>query len=125
MRANSPNDGPLADFVAPADTPPCPLGGSTDVGDVSWVVPTVQVWGATYAIGTAFHTWQMVAQGKSPMAYKGMVHAAQIMAATGVDALLDDSLREAAWADLKKRTGPNGYICPLAADAEPPVAAMG
>jgi aminobenzoyl-glutamate utilization protein B len=118
-------DGVLADFVAPAETPPCPLGGSTDVGDVSWVVPTVQVWGANYAIGTPFHTWQMVAQGKSPMAYKGMVHAAQVMAATGVDALLDKNLRDAAWADLKNRTGPNGYICPLADDAEPPVAAMG
>jgi len=117
--------GPLADFVAPAETPATPLGGSTDVGDVSWVVPTVQVWGANYAIGTPFHTWQMVAQGKSPMAYKGMVHAAQTMAATGVDCLLDASLRERAWDDLKQRTGPNGYVCPLAADAEPPVAAMG
>jgi aminobenzoyl-glutamate utilization protein B len=117
--------GALADFVAPVDTPPMPLGGSTDVGDVSWVVPTVQVWGANYAIGTPFHTWQMVAQGKSPMAYKGMVHAAQVMAATGVDCLLDANLRDRAWADLKQRTGPAGYICPLAEDAEPPVAAMG
>ena len=88
-------------------------------------MPTVQVWGANHTIGTPFHTWQMVAQGKSPMAYKGMVHAAQAMAATGVDALLDAGLRDRAWADMKKPTGPNGYVCPLAADAEPPVAAMG
>lgn len=122
----APRDGgPLADFVAPADAPPSPLGGSTDVGDVSWVVPTVQLWGATYAIGTPFHTWQMVAQGKSPMAYKGMVHAAQVMAATGVDALLDPGLRDRAWADLKRAAGPNGYVCPLAPDARPPLAAMG
>jgi len=115
----------LGDFVPPFDVPPCQVGGSTDVGDVSWVVPTVQLWGANYAIGTPFHTWQMVAQGKSPMAYKGMAHAAQVMAATGVDCLLDDDLRARAWADLKRRTGPGGYVCPLAADAEPPVAAMG
>jgi len=118
-------DTPLADFVAPADTPPSPLGGSTDVGDVSWVVPTVQLWGANYAIGTPFHTWQMTAQGKSPMAYKGMVHAAHVMAATGVEALLDPDLRERAWAFLRKRTGPAGYQCPLSQDAEPPLAAMG
>jgi aminobenzoyl-glutamate utilization protein B len=114
----------VGDFIAPADTPPAPLGGSTDVGDVSWVVPTVQMWGANYAIGTPFHTWQMVAQGKSPLAYKGMIHAAQVMAAVGVDAIRDPDLIARAKADLKKRIGPKGYVCPLAADAEPPVAAM-
>jgi cytochrome c oxidase subunit 2 len=41
------------------------LVGSTDVGSVSWVVPTVQMRGATYAIGTPGHSWQLVAQGKA------------------------------------------------------------
>lgn len=117
-------DKPLADFVVPGDTPPTPLGGSTDVADVSWVVPTVQMWGAIYAIGTPFHSWQMVAQGKSAPALKGMVHAAQVMAATGVDVLTDPDLRARAWEDLKARVGTGGYVCPLAEDAEPPIAAM-
>ena len=55
---------PLADFIVPLDARRNPLIGSTDVGDVSWVVPTVQVHAPTVAIGTPFHTWQIVAQGR-------------------------------------------------------------
>ncbi|MGL4494920.1 MAG: M20 family metallopeptidase, partial [Beijerinckiaceae bacterium] len=60
----------LADFTTPADARRNPMIGSTDVGDVSWVVPTVQLHAPTVAIGTPFHTWQIVAQGKSPAAHK-------------------------------------------------------
>ena len=45
-------DVPLCDFIVPLDAKGAPMIGSTDVGDVSWVVPTVQARGATYAIGT-------------------------------------------------------------------------
>ena len=95
-----------------------------DVADVSWVVPTVQLMDATAAVGTQLHSWQMVAQGKSGPAAKGMIHAAQVMAMTGVDVVLDAGLRERAWADLRARGGAEGYICPLTADAVPPVKAM-
>ena len=101
-----------------------PLGGSTDVADVSWVVPTVQLWGANHAIGTQLHSWQVVAQGKSQPAIKGMVHAAAVMAATGADAMRDPDLRARAKEDLARRTGPAGYVCPLPESAEPPIAAM-
>ena len=115
---------PLADFVAP-DTAAMPsLSGSTDVADVSWVVPTVQMWGATQAIGTPFHSWQMVAQGKGSPAIKGMIHAATVMAMTAADLFGDAELRNRAWQDLRARTGPNGYVCPLPAGSEPPIAAM-
>lgn len=114
----------LADFVPPADAPAVPLGGSTDVADVSWVVPTVQLMDATSAIGTQLHSWQMTAQGKSAPSAKGMIHAAQVMAMTGVDVILDAGLRERAWADLRARGGAEGYICPLTAEAVPPVKAM-
>lgn len=114
----------LPDFVVGGDAPAADLPASTDVGDVSWVVPTVQMWGATMAIGTPFHSWQMVAQGKGGPALKGMTHAAMVMAATGADAVLDPDLIARAKADLAERVGPGGYVCPLAPDAEPPVAAM-
>ncbi|OWU73571.1 M20 family metallopeptidase [Marinibacterium profundimaris] len=114
----------LADFVAGAETPVRDLGGSTDVADVSWVVPTVQLMDATAAIGTQLHSWQMTAQGKSAPAAKGMIHAAQVMAMTGMDAVLDPDLRARAWADLRARGGAEGYVCPLTPDAEPPVRAM-
>lgn len=53
--------------------------GSTDVGDVSWQVPTGLIGVTTEAAGCALHTWQIVAQGKSPLAHKGMHYAAQIL----------------------------------------------
>lgn len=53
--------------------------GSTDVGDVSWQVPTGLISVATEATGCALHTWQIVAQGKSPLAHKGMHYAARIL----------------------------------------------
>jgi aminobenzoyl-glutamate utilization protein B len=120
-------------FGIPADmkTPLCdriiPLGangggtgiGSTDVGDVSWVVPTVQMRGATYAIGTPGHSWQLTAQGQSPLAKKGMVHAAKVMAATAMDAIRDPALLARAKADLAARTRDNPYICPLDPDVKP------
>lgn len=115
---------PLADFIVPADAPTIPMAGSTDVSDVSWVVPTIQLWGANHAIGTQLHSWQAVAQGKSQPAIKGMVHAAAVMAATGADAMLDADLRARAKEDLARRVGPAGYVCPLPDSAEPPIAEM-
>jgi aminobenzoyl-glutamate utilization protein B len=108
-----PTDRPLADFLVPLDARRNPQIGSTDVGDVSWVVPTVQVHAPTVAIGTPFHTWQVVAQGKTPAAHKAMVHAAKAMAGLGVKALLEPDLIAAAKADLKKRTARAPYVSPL------------
>jgi Metal-dependent amidase/aminoacylase/carboxypeptidase len=114
----------LAESILPSDAQPVGMSGSTDVADVSWVVPTVQLWGANYAIGTPFHSWQMTAQGKSSIAIKGMTHAATAMAATGVDVLLDKKLRENAWLDLKKSVGKKGYVSPLLNNARPPIKDM-
>jgi len=114
----------LGDFLVPDVVAAVDLPGSTDVGDVSWVVPTVQMWGANYAIGTPFHSWQMVAQGKGDAALKGMAHAAKVMAATGLEALQNPDLIARAKADLAERVGPEGYTSPLPADAQPPIGEM-
>ena len=95
--------------------------GSTDVGDVSWVVPTVQARGATYAIGTPGHSWQLTAQGKMPAAHKGMVHVAKVMAGTAIDAIQDETLVARAKADLAARTKETPYVCPLPAEIDPPI----
>ncbi|UTD27793.1 M20 family metallopeptidase [Bradyrhizobium sp. WD16] len=116
-----PTDRPLADFLVPLDARRNPLIGSTDVGDVSWVVPTVQVHAPTIAIGTPLHTWQVVAQGKSPAAHKAMVQVAKAMAGLGVKALTEPALIDAAKADLAKRTARTPYECPLPADVAPPL----
>jgi metal-dependent amidase/aminoacylase/carboxypeptidase family protein len=116
-----PTDRPLADFIVPLDAARNPLVGSTDVGDVSWVVPTVQVHAPTVAIGTPFHTWQVVAQGKMPAAHKAMVQAAKAMAQLGVKGLTDPNLIAAAKADLAKRTARTPYVCPLPDNVAPPL----
>jgi aminobenzoyl-glutamate utilization protein B len=116
-----PTDRPLADFLVPLDAKRNPLIGSTDVGDVSWVVPTVQVHAPTIAIGTPLHTWQVVAQGKSPHAHKAMVQAAKAMAGLGVKALNEPDLIAAAKADLDKRTARTPYVSPLPDNVAPPL----
>jgi aminobenzoyl-glutamate utilization protein B len=114
-------DNPLCDFIVPYGTKGAPMMGSTDVGDVSWVVPTVQARVATHAIGTPGHSWQITAQGKSGQAKKGMVHAAKVMAGVAVDALADPSLIARAKADHKARTDVTPYDCPLPTDVKPPI----
>jgi aminobenzoyl-glutamate utilization protein B len=116
-----PTERPLADFIVPLDAKRNPQIGSTDVGDVSWVVPTVQVHAPTVAIGTPFHTWQVVAQGKSPHAHKAMVQAAKAMAGLGVRALTEPDLIAAAKADLNKRTTRTPYVSPLPDSVAPPL----
>jgi aminobenzoyl-glutamate utilization protein B len=116
-----PTDRPLADFIVPLDAKRNPQIGSTDVGDVSWVVPTVQVHAPTVAIGTPFHTWQVVAQGKSPHAHKAMVQAAKAMAGLGVRALTEPDLIASAKTDLKKRTTRTPYVSPLPDSVAPPL----
>jgi aminobenzoyl-glutamate utilization protein B len=112
---------PLADQIIPLEAKGAQMVGSTDVGDVSWVVPTVQARGATYAIGTPGHSWQLTAQGKSPLAHKGMVHVAKVMAGVAVDALRDPALIQAAKADLAARTEVHPYVCPLPEGLSPPI----
>ena len=93
--------------------------GSTDVGDVSWVVPTVQARGATYAIGTPGHSWQLTAQGKMPAAHKGLVHVAKVMAGTAVDVIHDEALLARAKADHKARVGTQPVCLPAAGGPGP------
>jgi len=114
-------DKALCDVIVPLDSKGHGGVGSTDVGDVSWAVPTVQARGATYAIGTPGHSWQLTAQGKSGIAHKGLVHVAKIMAGTAVDAIQNPELLAAAKADHKARTDVHPYVCPLPADVNPPI----
>ena len=111
----------LCDFVAPLDRLSEGGEGSTDVGDVSWAVPTVQARVATCAIGTPFHTWQTVAQGKAPAAHKGMIYAAKAMAATACRLIEDQLLVAAARETHKDHLEETPYTCPIPDDVRPPV----
>jgi len=114
----------LAETVVTGDVKPVDMGGSTDVADVSWVVPTVSLWGANYAIGTPFHSWQMTAQGKSSIAIKGMTHAAMVMAATGSDLILNKTILDDAWSEHNKTIEKEGYMLPISFSASAPIKDM-
>jgi len=70
------------------------LSGSTDVGDVSKNIPTGQVGIACCSVGTPSHSWQLVAQGKSSMAMKGMKYAGEVLGRTAIDIFKDKNLFE-------------------------------
>jgi aminobenzoyl-glutamate utilization protein B len=114
---------PLTDAIQPpiAQRTGESMIGSTDVGDVSWVVPTVQASGATLAIGTPGHSWQWTAQGKMPAAHKGMVHVAKVMAGTALDLIEKPDLLAAARADLAARTEATPYKSPIPDEVAPPL----
>lgn len=109
---------PLMNFLAPI--PPISIrNGSTDVGDVSWVVPTGQIDCVCWAAGTAGHSWQATAQGKSSVAHKGMLLAAKVLASTGYSFLTNPSLVEQARENWLEELNGETYPNPLPADAKP------
>jgi aminobenzoyl-glutamate utilization protein B len=66
--------------------------GSTDVGDVSYVVPTVGVFTASWVPGTSAHSWQAVASGGTDIGIKGMLVASKTLAFTAIDLFTNPAL---------------------------------
>ena len=96
-------------------------GGSTDVADVSWAVPTGGVRTATWVPGTAAHSWHAVAAGGTPIGDKGMVVAAKTLAMTAIDVFTRPELIEAARTEHADRI-PEGWVYePLLGDRFPPL----
>lgn len=93
-------------------------GGSTDVGDVSWNVPTVGCRTATWVPGTSAHSWQAVACGGTEIGTKGMMVAAKTMALTAIDLFTDASLIIKAKEEFIKDRGDYKYQ-PLLGDRKP------
>jgi aminobenzoyl-glutamate utilization protein B len=114
---------PLCDTIFPPESGDGSFVGSTDVGTVSWVVPTVQMRCATYAIGTPGHSRQLVAQGKAPAAHKGLTHAAKVMAGTAVELIANPQLIERAKADHRERLDGKPFVNPIPDDVDPPLLA--
>ncbi|MGI9521083.1 MAG: M20 family metallopeptidase [Hyphomicrobiaceae bacterium] len=114
-------DLPLCDFTTPLDRNSSGGEGSTDVGDVSWAVPTVQARVTTCALGTPFHSWQLTAHGKTSIAHKGMILAAKIMAGTARDLLEKGDLLEAASDVHEAHLAKTPYECPMPPEVSPPI----
>jgi aminobenzoyl-glutamate utilization protein B len=81
----------------------------------------VQAHAPTFAIGTPFHSWQMVTQGKTAYAHRAMVQVAKAMVAVGARVITEPALMAAAKADLAARTGKTPYVCPIPEGVEPPL----
>jgi aminobenzoyl-glutamate utilization protein B len=95
--------------------------GSTDVGDVSWVVPTAGIRTATWVPGTAAHSWQAVASGGTSIGLKGTELAAKTIAATAVEIFNDPSIVQAAKNELNQRVGDDFIYKALLGERNPPL----
>ena len=95
--------------------------GSTDVGDVSWLVPTAGLRVATWVPGTSAHSWQAVAAGGTTIGLKGTKLAAEILSETAIEIYLDPSIASKAKQELEKRVGEGFNYVPLLGDRKPPL----
>lgn len=96
-------------------------GGSTDVGDVSWIVPTVQMSAATVPIGCPGHSWQNAASSGSPAGKKGMLVAAKTMALCAMDLIEHPEEVKKAKAEFDEKTKDSPYKCPFPKGRELPL----
>jgi aminobenzoyl-glutamate utilization protein B len=95
--------------------------GSTDVGDVSWVVPTGGFGTATFVPGSPAHSWQSTAAAGHSIGRKGMVLAAKVLALSAMDLFTDAKLIDQAKASFEKRKDGRTYQSRLPADQQPPL----
>jgi aminobenzoyl-glutamate utilization protein B len=94
---------------------------STDVGDISWVVPTVGLAAATWVPGTTAHSWQAVAAGGTSIGTKGMMVAAKTLALTAIDLINSPKTIEEARKELINRRGQDFKYEALLGDRKPPL----
>lgn len=109
----------ISDIILPHVPAAGLLSGSTDVGDVSWNVPTAQAIIACQAFGTPGHSWQTVAQGVSGIAHKGMLTAAKVMSATAIDLFHNPQTLQIAKEELQAKLQGTTYVCPIPAEVQP------
>ncbi|HCT3706791.1 TPA: amidohydrolase [Klebsiella aerogenes] len=115
------HDTVLIDEVAPWAATENVLAGSTDVGDVSWKAPVAQCFSPCFAIGTPLHSWQLVSQGRTSIAHKGMLLAGKILGATAIRLFRDRPLLEASQQELAQVLAVSPYQCPIPRDVVPSI----
>lgn len=109
----------LSDVISPYVPSDKVLAGSTDVSDVSWVVPTAQLSAATSALGTPLHTWQMTSQGISSFAHKGMLRAGGSMALAAMKVLEDNTILKEVKEEFATFKEKNPYTNPIPDHVQP------
>ena len=97
-----------------------PEGGSTDVADVSWNVPTLHVSVTTAPQGAPWHGWPVVACAGMSIGHKGMIYAAKVLAATMIDLFEDNETRDAITKEFKEQSKGHVYKAYIP-DGPPPI----
>lgn len=92
---------------------------STDVGDITWVVPSTGLGTATWVPGTPAHSWQAVAAGGTNIGMKAMINAAKVIAMTGADIINNPTLAAKARAELNQKLGPGFQYKSMIGDRKP------
>lgn len=100
-----------------------PEGGSTDVGDVSWVVPQIGLTVTTAPANAPWHAWPVVACGGMSIGHKGMLYAAKTLALTMVDLFENENLRKEVRAEFERKKKNHVYKA-YVPEGPPPVPAV-
>ncbi len=103
----------LADTINPYFEMKEVIAASSDVGDVTWLVPSAQCFVACATLGTQGHSWQFTAQAKSSIAYKGMLTAGKLLAATSIEVMRNKKIIIQAKEELKGRQADIPYQSPM------------
>jgi aminobenzoyl-glutamate utilization protein B len=102
------------------ETMPDPPGGSSDVGDVSWIVPEISLVVTTAPSQTPWHSWPVVACGGMSIGHKGLIYAAKAMALTMIDLYENEKLRQEMKVEFIQKKG-NQVYKPYIPEGPPPV----
>jgi aminobenzoyl-glutamate utilization protein B len=120
---NAKEDGLNGAIKALKETKENPDGGSTDVGDVSWIVPEITLLVTTAPVNSPWHSWAVVACGGMSIGHKGMLYAAKSLALTMVDLFENETLRKDIRAEFEKRKNDHVYKAYIP-EGPPPVPAQ-
>jgi aminobenzoyl-glutamate utilization protein B len=94
--------------------------GSTDVGDVSWVTPTIEFSTTCSMLGTPGHSWQFVSQNGMSIGHKGLIFSSLVHAAAGLELLTKPEIMKKVKNEWKERLAGRSYKSPIPADLSPP-----
>lgn len=104
---------PLAEFPKEGS------GGSSDVGDVSWVVPLASFGAATFAPGSPGHSWQNVAVDGTTIGTKGLLNASRVFVLSAIELFTDAKLLQTVKDEFRQSVGPDFKYVPLLGDRKP------
>ena len=115
-----PQIGLVSEILPMEETAEHSMGGSTDVGDVSWVVPTIRLQATVAPNGTPWHSWAVVASAGMSIGHKGMAYAAKALGMTMIDLFTNPELVDSVKAEFKEKKGDYVYKGFLP-DGPPPI----